>query len=82
MSRNNLQGSWPQSPQLLNLLLLTEQSYKGQTLEGIISFAQKVDPLTLTHPVHVLLKNSHSSHFNPQTDSAIGKSFLQDNICL
>jgi len=50
--------------------MLTEQSYMGQTLVGN-STAQNGEPLTLMHPVHVLLKNSQSSHFNPQADNTI-----------
>jgi hypothetical protein len=69
MLRNILQGSSLQPPQFINFLVLTEQSYKGHVPLDIISFAQKVDPFIFVHPVQVLLKNSHSSHFNPQADN-------------
>lgn len=69
ISRNILQGSSLHAPQFSKFFLFTAQSYRGQTFSGIISFAQKVDPFTFRHPVQLLLKNSHSSHFNPQADN-------------
>jgi hypothetical protein len=69
MLMNILQGSSLQPPQFINFFVLTEQSYKGHILLDIISFAQNVDPFIFVHPVQVLLKKSHSSHFNPQTDN-------------
>jgi hypothetical protein len=69
ISLNILHGSSLQGPQLPRFFLLTEQLYNGQVLSGIISFAQNVEPCTFMHPVQLLLKNSHSSHFNPQADS-------------
>jgi hypothetical protein len=70
-----LHGSSLQPPQFFNPFLFTEQSYIGQTLAGIISFAQKVDPFTFMHPVQVLLKNSHSSHINPQADNNMAEKY-------
>jgi hypothetical protein len=52
---NSWHGNSLQAAQLLKPFLLQAQSYIGHTFEGIISFAQKVDPFTLMHPVQVLL---------------------------
>src|SRR5512133_334754 len=72
ISLNILQGSSAHWPQSLKFFVFTEQSYSGQTFAGIISFAQKVEPLTFLQPVHVLLKNSHSSQINPHAESTMG----------
>jgi hypothetical protein len=66
MLRKIWQGSSGQAPQSLSPFLFTAQSYMGHTFEGIISFAQKVDPFTAWQPVQLLLKYSQSLQINPQ----------------
>jgi hypothetical protein len=63
-----LHGNSAHPPQFLEPLSLTAQLNNAQVLPGNASLAQKVDPLTEKHPLHVFGYHGHTEQSKPQAE--------------